>query len=248
MTALILHQPDGERLGGLEIRRFVQKYMGIGLGISVAIHLMLLATYQITANLINRNAPPPMASFPIVMDLIPPPPLILPTDPYRITQPKPPSPIASIPKPVVDELPPDAPAISTQGDISKFLQQQFDSAMAGIGDNPIAITQPIPPEEVIPPSDKFIPREFEPHLVSMIQPEYPAIAKSAAVGGEVWVQFYVDENGEVRDVRIVKSVPTGLGFEEETIKAVKLWKFTPAIQDQHPVGVWVGQKIVFKIQ
>jgi protein TonB len=117
-----------------------------------------------------------------------------------------------------------------------------------IGDAPLSIVQPIPDDDVIPPPTAFIPRELEPRLASMIQPEYPAMAKSAGVAGQVWVQYYVDKNGDVCDVRIVKSVPTGLGFEDETIKAIKQWKFTPAIQDKHPVGVWVGQTIVFKIQ
>ena len=84
--------------------------------------------------------------------------------------------------------------------------------------------------------------------MSMIQPAYPPIALQSAVSGRVWVKFYVDKKGVVREVVVVKAVPTDLGFEEESIKAVKQWKFTPAIQDKHPVGVWVAQAISFKVR
>ena len=74
------------------------------------------------------------------------------------------------------------------------------------------------------------------------------MARSAAVPGRVWVKYYIDKQGDVREVVILKANPEGLGFEDETTKALRQWKFTPAIQDKHPVGVWVGQTIVFKIQ
>jgi periplasmic protein TonB len=249
MTALAISPINGNRLGGLEIRRFVQKYMGIGLGVSVAVHLMMLGSYQIVNRLLNHETPH-FISIPMVLNPLPPPPIDAPTkDPLHYLKPiVPVVPIAVLPKPIAGEAPPDAPIVPRQDEISQYLNDLRDSLKQVIGDEPIAIIQPIPDDDVIPPSDTFIPREIEPRLASMIQPEYPAIAKSAGVPGQVWVQFYVDKNGDVSEVRIMKSVPTGLGFEEETFKAVKQWKFTPAIQDKHPVGVWVGQTIVFKIQ
>jgi len=39
-----------------------------------------------------------------------------------------------------------------------------------------------------------------------------------------------------------------LGFEEEAVKAVLQWKFTPALQRENPVGVWVAQQIRFEVK
>jgi TonB family protein len=39
-----------------------------------------------------------------------------------------------------------------------------------------------------------------------------------------------------------------MGFEEAAVEAVLQWKFTPALQQNNPVGVWVAQTVTFKIK
>lgn len=92
----------------------------------------------------------------------------------------------------------------------------------------------------IPDPRVFTPYEIAPKPIFNPQPEYPDKAKRDGVKGKVFIQIYVDENGDVREWEIVKVLPEGLGFEEEVIRVVQKWKFTPAIQNGKPVGVWIA--------
>jgi outer membrane biosynthesis protein TonB len=38
----------------------------------------------------------------------------------------------------------------------------------------------------------------------------------------------------------VQASPSDLGFEDEVLKVVPKWKFTPAVQQGRAVGVWVA--------
>lgn len=112
-----------------------------------------------------------------------------------------------------------------------------------------AVTDLFRPEETIPAPDIYIVREVEPRaLSSNAQPVFPEMAKMAKVGGVVHVNLYVDRHGEVRDYRIVKVKPKDLGFDEEVLKVVPRWKFTPALQQNRPVGVWVTIPVRFDIK
>ncbi|MBK8130044.1 MAG: energy transducer TonB [bacterium] len=48
--------------------------------------------------------------------------------------------------------------------------------------------------------------------------------------------------------RIVQAKPPDLGFEQEVEKVLPKWKFTPAIQQGNPVGVWIAIPFNFKVQ
>ena len=53
---------------------------------------------------------------------------------------------------------------------------------------------------------------------------YPAVAKSARVGGTVQVELTIDPDGKVADARVVKSVPL---LDQAALDAVKQWEYTP---------------------
>ncbi len=67
------------------------------------------------------------------------------------------------------------------------------------------------------------------------EPEYSDDARRARLMGEVLVQLVIDENGRTRDFKIVQSL--GLGLDEEALKAVKQWRFKPAMKDGKPVAI-----------
>lgn len=99
----------------------------------------------------------------------------------------------------------------------------------------------------VPDPGTFIHYEKAPQPIVNPQPEYPAMAKRDGVEGKVVVLIYVDENGDVREWRIMKAEPEGRGFEEEVIKVIQKWKFTPAIQQNKPVGVWIAIPFAFEL-
>lgn len=76
--------------------------------------------------------------------------------------------------------------------------------------------------------------------------QYPAIAKQAGLEGKVFVMAYVDENGNVDDVKVLKGV--GGGCEEEVIKVLKSTKFKPGMNNGQPVKVKTSLSFAFKLK
>lgn len=67
--------------------------------------------------------------------------------------------------------------------------------------------------------------------------EYPKMAKAAGIQGKIFVEFIVDEEGKVSEVKTLNE--KGGGLEEETIRVVKMLpNWTPAEQ----AGVKVKQR------
>lgn len=75
---------------------------------------------------------------------------------------------------------------------------------------------------------------------------YPSIAKSAGLEGKIYVLIFVDEQGGVDDVKVVKGI--GGGCEEAAIQAIKSVKFTPGKNGGVPVKVKLSLPIAFKLK
>ena len=85
-------------------------------------------------------------------------------------------------------------------------------------------------------------------IVAAIQraAHYPALALANGVEGKVFASFVVNAQGEVTDLKIVKSL--GSGLDEETLRAIaKLPKFIPGKQNGRAVSVQYTVPISFKI-
>jgi protein TonB len=76
--------------------------------------------------------------------------------------------------------------------------------------------------------------------------KYPEIAKRAGIEGKVYVQAFIDEDGNVANAKIIKGI--GGGCDETALDAVKQTKFKPGRQRGTPVKVQVSIPIVFKLQ
>jgi protein TonB len=88
------------------------------------------------------------------------------------------------------------------------------------------------------------PVEGLPAVIKKIQ--YPTIAKQAGLEGKVFVMAYVDEKGNVDDVKVLKGV--GGGCEEEVIKVLKTTKFKPGMNNGQPVKVKTSLSFAFKLK
>lgn len=75
---------------------------------------------------------------------------------------------------------------------------------------------------------------------------YPEIAKRAGVEGRVHVLAFVDENGNVTKVELIKGL--GAGLDEAAMNAVRQTKFKPGKQRGKNVKVQVAIPIVFRLQ
>ena len=76
---------------------------------------------------------------------------------------------------------------------------------------------------------------------------YPPMAAENNVQGKVILQFVVEKDGKVGEVKVARSVDKDL--DREAIRVVKtLPRFTPGRQNGQPVRVWYTLPVTFKLQ
>ena len=76
---------------------------------------------------------------------------------------------------------------------------------------------------------------------------YPKAAQQSGVEGKVFVQFVIDKDGSITEVKVIKGL--GFGLDEEAIRIIqKAPKWTPAKQRGKPVRVRMALPIMFKLQ
>ena len=76
-------------------------------------------------------------------------------------------------------------------------------------------------------------------------PLYPFQAKKEGMNGEVWVDFVVDEQGRVREPRVVKS--SHVTFDEPTLRAVAKWQFEPGRRNGRIVSFRMTVPVLFNL-
>ena len=74
---------------------------------------------------------------------------------------------------------------------------------------------------------------------------YPEGAKKANIEGKVYVIAYINESGDVDEVKVIKGL--ALGCDEAAAKAVKESKFSPGKQNGTAVKVQLSLPVVFKM-
>lgn len=77
------------------------------------------------------------------------------------------------------------------------------------------------------------------------QPVYPPEARNAGLAGEVLVEFLVDEAGNVREPRVIRS--SDRVFEESALRAVAHWRFEPGRRHGGVVRFRMAVPIVFTL-
>ncbi|MEX0770029.1 MAG: energy transducer TonB [Balneolaceae bacterium] len=119
-------------------------------------------------------------------------------------------------------------------------------------DGPMDLPPPPPQqEEEEPEEDFFIVVEEMPELIGGLAElqgriRYPEMARRAGIEGRVYVQFIVNESGDVEAPRVIRGI--GGGCDEEALRAVKQAKFKPGMQRGRPVRVQYSLPIVFRLQ
>ena len=86
--------------------------------------------------------------------------------------------------------------------------------------------------------------EKHPVPVNNPSPKYPEIARKAGITGNVVVQVLVNKKGKVEAVEILQGNEV---FHEAATTAAWKWTFTPAIQNDKPVKVWVALPFRFQL-
>ncbi|MDR2601070.1 MAG: energy transducer TonB [Spirochaetaceae bacterium] len=77
---------------------------------------------------------------------------------------------------------------------------------------------------------------------------YPPIALRAAIQGKVYLEIFVDSEGYVRQVKVLKETPEGYGFGEAAAKAFWGKRGAPAVANGSPVAVRYRYPIFFQVR
>lgn len=89
--------------------------------------------------------------------------------------------------------------------------------------------------EMGPP--RFMPAEVLPQCTYRPSPEYPRMAREAGVEGSVTLWIFVDKDGTVMDVRLYNSSGVN-SLDQAAMAAARNTRWTPAMNNGVPVGVW----------
>jgi periplasmic protein TonB len=115
------------------------------------------------------------------------------------------------------------------------------------------LSMPPPPaqEEEEEEEDFFVVVEEMPELIGGLQAlqqqiRYPEMARRAGIEGRVYVQFIVNEQGDVEDPRVIRGI--GGGADEEALRVVSQAQFRPGMQRGRPVRVQYSLPIFFRLQ
>lgn len=77
-------------------------------------------------------------------------------------------------------------------------------------------------------------------------PDYPYEMGRAGISGWTIVEFVVNAQGDVQNIRPIKS--THRNFEAAACKAILKWKFKPGIKNGQPVNTRISLKFDFNLK
>ena len=228
------------------IKFFYQRNAKRGIIAAIIVHALALGTYWTVWYLqeMNRQYATTIVTY---ADLGPPPALTDAPEMPEVPVEAPSQPVIGIPEPVDDAEVSAEMTIATQTEMS----QSIAPVIQDIEEEDIIIEAPEEEnidieDDALPPPDVFVPFETAPAIVTQVLPVYPELARKAGIEGTVYVKILVDKQGVVRDAILMRGI--GAGLDEAALEAVRKWVYTPAIQNNRPIAVWVAQPVLFSLR
>jgi periplasmic protein TonB len=102
---------------------------------------------------------------------------------------------------------------------------------------------PPPPGVFRPGSGVNLPR-----VTKEVKPQYTAAAMRAKIQGAVLIECVVNKDGTVSNVRVIRSLDTTYGLDEEAITAANSWLFEPGTRNGEPVPVLISIELTFTLR
>jgi TonB family protein len=84
-------------------------------------------------------------------------------------------------------------------------------------------------------------------VIQALESEYPQVLRDAGVGGTVRIAVFVDERGDVTNLRIEESSGHP-ALDDAGLRVGELFRFTAALNVDKPVGAWIGFPITFRVR
>ena len=156
------------------------------------------------------------------------------------------------------EIPPPPQAISrpaTPVIAEAAIEEDITIAPTTFEDNPVEDLPP-PPEESggdLSAAPTFTPFTVAPEIqnrnevIRAMEREYPPLLRDAGIGGTVRVYFFIDETGRVQDFRIDQS-SGHQALDQAALNVAEVYQFSPALNRDQRVPVWVSFPITFQVR
>ena len=163
--------------------------------------------------------------------------------------------IATIDIPPEIEIPPPPEAIArpaTPVVSAATIDEDITIAPVTFESNPVEDLPP-PPEDVetdISAAPVFIPYTVKPdytnasEVMRALEREYPPLLRDAGIGGTTVVWFFIDEQGTVRN-QTVNQTSGHQALDDAALRVAPVFKFTPALNRDKAVAVWIQLPITF---
>ena len=228
--------PHSMPYGAPELKEVAQRYMVRAVIAGSVVWLIVFALSLGTTALLRLRTKETSVVVVPFRELAAPPPLTQNEPPPQVqVQQQVAPPTVGVAVPVPDaEAPPEQTIAS---------QEEIAAATPGVASEGDIVVAP-PGEDELPQFGQYVYVEELPEAISKKQPEYPDIAREAAVEGTVHLQALVGKDGRVKDIRVTKSVAM---LDASAVAAVKQWVFKPALSNNKPVAVWVAVPVRFSL-
>ena len=156
------------------------------------------------------------------------------------------------------EIPPPPEAISrpaTPVMATADIDDDITIAPTTFADNPVEDLPPPPTDDGvsdISAAPVFTPMTVRPEIrnrpevQAALMREYPPILRDSGIGGTVVVWFFITEEGIVQDKRVSQTSGQAQ-FDEAALKVADVFRFTPALNRDQRVQVWIEVPITFQV-
>jgi len=122
-----------------------------------------------------------------------------------------------------------------------------DGVIEGIGSDAVIGLpgEPPPPPTLAPRIPARVGGVIQPpRKILDVAPVYPKLAQAAGISGIVILEATIDEEGNVRDTRVLRSIPL---LDEAAADAVRRWRFTPTVLNGQPIPIVMTVTVNFRI-
>ena len=157
------------------------------------------------------------------------------------------------------EIPPPPEAISRPATPVMALREidtDITIAPTTFADNPVEVLAPPPTNDGavdVSSAPVFTPMTVHPEIKNRrevqaaLMREYPPLLRNAGIGGQVVVWFFISEEGQVLDRRVALS-SGHIQLDEAALQVADVFRFSPALNREKVVQVWIQLPITFRVQ
>jgi periplasmic protein TonB len=207
---------------------------------SIVAHVTVACAVLFSTVIATNELPEPSrASVFIEVIAVPPPPRSAPRPPVVQSAP---TAVVALVAPIGVHPEVDRPAVPDVFDAAP------DDVFVGVGSG--AMRDEIPPPPPPPAAAASGPLRVggivrAPEKIVHVPPKYPSLARSAGVDGVVILEAEIGEDGTIRDVRVLRTIPL---LDQAAVEAVRQWRFTPTLLNGQPVSVLMTVTVAFTLE